>query len=96
MFVGYAGTIGFVAAGIAASLYKLMTSKPARFTQPGSSVAGWLSSFFFCALTGPVIIVGSAIRAGWAPDTVMLVMLRVAIAALWSCCVGIVLLQLIS
>jgi hypothetical protein len=93
-FFAYAGIVGFVSAGVAASLFKLMTSEPARFALLGRSVAGWLSSFFFCAVTGPVIIVGNAIRVGWAPETVMVVTLCVAVAALWSCCIGIVLLEL--
>ena len=95
MFVAYAGVIGFVAAGVAASLFRLMTSEPARFALLGRSLAGWLSSLFFCAVTGPVIMVGKAIRVGWTPETVIGVTLRVAIAAMWSCCLGIVLLELI-
>ncbi len=92
----YCGAVGFVAAGIAASFYKLVTTEPARFSIVGETVFGLATSFLFCALTGPVIVVDFAIRnrrtdrvrAGW-------LLAGVSVAALWSCCLGLVVLQLV-
>jgi hypothetical protein len=92
----YAIAIGFVAAGITASCYKMLSSEPARFALLGQSVLAWVTTFAFCALTGPVIVVEMAIRRvreeklplGWLAA-------GVGIAAMWSCCVGIVMLELV-
>jgi len=92
----YCAAVGFVAAGIAASFYKLVTAERARFSIVGETVFGLATSFLFCALTGPVIVVDFAIRnrhADRVPFTWLLAGLSVA--ALWSCCLGLVVLQLI-
>src|SRR5262245_302681 len=92
----YCVAVGFVSAGIAASFYRLVTAEPARFALLGQSAFGLATSFVFCALTGPVIVVDFALRSrraeqmpfGWR-------MAGVAIAALWSCCLGLVVLALV-
>jgi len=92
----YCVAVGFVSAGIAASFYKLVTTEPARFALLGQTAFGLATSFIFCALTGPVIVVGFALRnrrdermpLSW-------LMAGVGIAALWSCCLGVVVLQLV-
>jgi uncharacterized protein DUF6949 len=92
----YCGAVGFVAAGIAASFYKLVSGEPARFSLFGGTILGLATSFLFCALTGPVIVSGYAIRSRsteLGPAALLLV--GIGIAALWSCCLGIVVLQLI-
>src|SRR4249920_2558153 len=58
----YCVAVGFVSAGIAASFYKLVTAEPARFAVLSETVLGLATSFIFCALTGPVIVVDFAIR----------------------------------
>ena len=58
----YCAAVGFVAAGIAASFYKLVTTEPARFGLIGETVSACHQFFVFCALTGPVIVVDFAIR----------------------------------
>jgi len=92
----YAVAVGFVAAGITASFYKMVSSEPARFALFGQSVLAWVTTFAFCALTGPVIVVDIALRRvrdeklplGW-------LAVGVGMAAIWSCCVGIVMLELV-
>ena len=92
----YCGAVGFVAAGIAASFYKLITTEPARFSIVGETVFGLATSFLLCALTGPVIVVDFAIRNRQAARVRFTWLLAgVGIAALWSCCLGLVVLQLI-
>jgi hypothetical protein len=59
----YCGAVGFVSAGITASLYRWMTSEPARFAPFGRSMPAWVMSFLFFALTGPVLVVEHTIRA---------------------------------
>jgi len=54
----YCGAVGFVAAGIAASFYKLVSGKPAQFGPFGGTIFGLATSFLFGALTGPAIVSG--------------------------------------
>jgi hypothetical protein len=89
--VGYAIAVGFVASGIVASFYQLLTSERARFALLGSGILATMMTIMFCALTGPVIIMDRALRArlkerepvGWLFGSVL-------VALLWSCCSGIV------
>ena len=96
LLIVYCAAIGFVASGIAASFYKMMTSEPARFALLGE---GWLataSTFLFFAVTGPAIIMNTALKRrlseanafGWLFGSL-------AVAALWSVCSGIIVLQLV-
>jgi uncharacterized membrane protein YhaH (DUF805 family) len=92
----YAIAVGFVAAGITASFYKMLSSEPARFALFGQSVLAWVTTFAFCALTGPVIVVDMAVKRV-RDEKLPLTWLAagVGIAAMWSCCVGIVTLELV-
>lgn len=93
LILGYAATVGFVASGIVASLYQLLTSQPAKFALLGKSALAAFSTFIFCAVTGPVIIMNRALSArrtekepvGWLFGSAF-------VALLWSCCSGIVVL----
>jgi hypothetical protein len=92
----YCVAVGFVSAGIAASFYKLVTAEPARFGVLGETVFGLATSFIFCALTGPVIVVDFAIRNRRAERMpVRWLMAGVGVAALWSCCLGLLVLELV-
>lgn len=96
VILGYAVTVGFVAGGIVASFYQLVTSEQARFALLGSGLVATMTTIAFCALTGPVIIMDRALKArvrdkepvGWFFGSIF-------VAALWSCCSGIVLLGLV-
>lgn len=92
----YCAAIGFVAAGIAASFFKMVTLEPARFALLGQSWLGLAMTFVFCALTGPAIIIDHAVRRRpMSGNGVGLVLASVLVAALWSACSGILVLQLI-
>ena len=92
----YCVAVGFVSAGIAASFYKLVTAEPARFGILGETVFGLATSFIFCALTGPVIVVDFAIRNRRATQKPLRwLMAGVGVAALWSCCLGLFVLELV-
>lgn len=92
----YAGAIGFVAAGITTSFYKMVTSERARFGPNGSGVLPLASAFLFGAVSGPVIVVTEALRSRRSERIPMAwVWIGVGVAGLWSCCSGILLLHLI-
>jgi hypothetical protein len=92
----YCGAVGFVAAGIAASFYKLITAEPARFSLFGGTIFGLATSFMFCALTGPAIVIDLAIHNRSAqPGRLPLLFAGMGVAALRSCCLGIVVLQMV-
>lgn len=91
----YAGVVGFVAAGITGSFYRLITAEPPRFGAFGNGVLGTVTTFIFGALTGPVIVLDTAMRYRKV-ERMPLRWLAVGalIAVLWSCCLGIVVLEL--
>jgi hypothetical protein len=95
--LGYAATVGFVAAGIIASFYKWMTSEPARFVLLGQSGIAVVTSFAFFALTGPVIIVEHMLRnrRTGSSSPVGGLFAGTIVAVLWSCCSGIVVLSVV-
>lgn len=89
----YAGTVGFIVAGIAAGTYRAVTSEPVRFGASGTGIFSWVSAVIFGFVLGPVIIVRQAVasvRSGnvpssWGAAGVML-------AVVWSCFLGIAIL----
>jgi hypothetical protein len=92
----YCGAVGFVASGIAASFYTLVTSEPARLNLFGGTAFGLATRFLFFALSGPLLVsayILSNRRAVRWPFAV--VFAGIGIAALWSCCLGVVVLQVI-
>src|SRR5438552_18300732 len=92
----YCVAVGFAAAGIAASFYKLVTAEPARFGLLGETIFGLATSIILCALTGPVIVINFAIRNRRAEHMpVRWLMAGVGVAALWSCCLGLLVLALV-
>lgn len=96
IILGYAAAVGFVAAGIIASLYRLLTSEPARFALLGKSMFAMATSFFFCALTGPIIIVEYAVQSRWSETgAVARIFGGLFVAAMWSCCSGVLVLSLV-
>ena len=96
LLLGYAGAVGFVSAGIAASFYKMVTLEPARFRLLGESVFAWFTAALFCALTGPVIVAGHAIeRRRRERIPLSWVLGGIVVAGLWSCCLGVLVLELI-
>jgi Family of unknown function (DUF6949) len=96
LVLGYATTVGFVASGIIASLYKWMTSEPVRFALLGQGVPALVTSFLFFALTGPIIIVEQMFRARLGREgPVSMLFAGILVATVWSCCSGIVVLSVV-
>jgi hypothetical protein len=96
LLIAYCGAIGFVAAGIAASFYKMVTSEAARFALLGKGWLAAVSTLLFFAVSGPAIIMDLALKrrtkedsaAGWLVASVF-------VAGLWSVCSGIIVLGLV-
>lgn len=93
LILGFAGVIGFVAAGITASFYRVLTHEPARFGPAHDSAMAWLSAVLFGALAGPIIIlqnVRTSAREGQTPRSMLAA--GAVVAGLWSGCIGILML----
>jgi hypothetical protein len=92
----YSGAVGFVASGIAASFYKMVTSEPAKFGPLGEGFLAAFTTFFFCGLTGPFIIVDQAIRLRRKErQPFRRLLAAIGLAGLWSCCSGVIVLELV-
>ena len=93
--VFYCAAVGFVSAGIAASFFKMVTREPARFALLGS---GWLAAtatFLFCAVSGPAIVVDLVIKnRPFSREGLATVLGGFFVAALWSVCSGMLVLDL--
>lgn len=92
----YCAAVGFVAAGVGASFYKMMTHEPARFALLGRGWLAAVTTFFFCALTGPAIIIDLIIKSRPVKGGAVGVLLAgMVVAVLWSVCSGILVLDLV-
>ena len=91
----YCGVIGFVASGIEASFYKMVTSEAARFALLGPSWIGVVSTFLFFAVTGPAIIMDGALKHRTDKEAAAWLLASLLIAGLWSICSGIIVLGLV-
>ena len=94
--LAYCATVGFVASGVAASFYKMVTNEPARFSMLGQ---GWWAAavtFLFCAVTGPAIVLNLVIRNRLTDRSALgMIFAGLFVALLWSVCSGILVLQLV-
>ena len=92
----YCAAVGFVASGVAASFFKMVTHEPARFALLGK---GWFATsvtFLFCAVTGPAIVMDLVIRNRKVETSAIgMVFAGVFVAVLWSVCSGILVLDLV-
>ncbi|MEX0852899.1 MAG: hypothetical protein WD036_06405 [Bauldia sp.] len=96
LLLAYCCAVGFVCAGISASCFKMVTSEPARFRLLGEGWLGLTTTFFFCGLTGPAIIMDYALhRQPSERNFVSLLVGGVCIAGLWSACSGVLVLHLV-
>jgi hypothetical protein len=93
--IAYCAVVGFVAAGVAASFYKMVTSEPARFALLGKGTIGIAVTFLFCALTGPAIVLDLIIRNRTQKDAIGMVVAGLGVMTLWSICSGILVLDLV-
>jgi hypothetical protein len=92
----YCAAVGFVASGLAASLYKMIMLEPAGFKLLGDSWPGAIITFFFCAVTGPAIVMDLVIRNRVIDKkAVSALVAGLLVAVLWSTCSGLVVLGLV-
>lgn len=92
----YCAAVGFVAAGIAASFYKWVTSETARFALLGQGWLAAVSTFLFFAVSGPAIIMDGAFRRNFSENNAVGWFLgSLLVAGLWSVCSGLIVLQVV-
>jgi len=92
----YCTVVGYVASGITASFFRLITAQPARFGLLGPGYLGVASTYAFFAVSGPAIIVEMAVtRSLPRENTLAWLAGCVLVALLWSACSGLVLVELI-
>lgn len=90
----YVTCVGFVCAGILASIYQLIAHRPAGFRVSANSFPSVIMSVILCTFAGPFIIMRNALRGrrienrpiGWFFGSS-------AIAGVWSACSGVLLLN---
>ena len=95
LLLAYCAGVGFVAAGVAASFYKMVTHEPARFALLGGGVVGLAVTFLFCALTGPAIVMDLVVRSRERKEALGVMAAGVGVTVLWSVCSGILVLGLV-
>jgi hypothetical protein len=92
----YCTVVGYVASGIGASFFRLITARPARFGLLGAGYLGAASTYAFFAVTGPAIIVEMAVTRSLPRENTLAWLAGCFVAAvLWSACSGVVLVELI-
>lgn len=95
LLIVYCAAVGFVAAGVAASFYKMVTKEPARFALLGQGWLAAVSTFLFCALTGPAIIFDLVIKSRAERNAIGTLLVGLVVAVVWSVCSGILVLDLV-
>jgi hypothetical protein len=95
-FYLYVMAVGFVAAGLAASLAQLVSGEPLRFRVDAKSVLASSGTVLLCVLAGPAILMRNSWRAARAQARSPIWLgLSAMIAGVWSLLSGSVLLDLI-
>ena len=91
----YVTCVGFVCAGILASLYQMVSHRPAGFRVVMHTFPGVLITLILCTFAGPFIIMRNALR-GWRIENRHIAWLfgSSAIASIWSACSGVFLLNM--
>ena len=90
----YASAVGFVAAGVISSLYQLVTRRQVAFSIPNPRFVSCFAAVVSFALVGPYIVARNTIRSRFV-DRKPLSWLAggFGLAALWSACSGILVLD---
>jgi hypothetical protein len=92
----YCAAVGFVAAGVAASFYKMMTTEQPKFALLGKGIGALAVTFLFCAVTGPAIVMDLVLHARISDrGAVGNALFGLCVVALWSICSGILVLDLV-
>jgi cytochrome c biogenesis protein CcdA len=95
LLIFYCAAVGFVAAGLAASLYKMITHEPPRFKLLGEGWTAALTTFLFCALTGPAIILDLLVKLRRERSQLGTLAIGLGVAVIWSVCSGILVLEIV-
>jgi hypothetical protein len=90
----YALAVGFAAAGLSSSIYEMVTLQPASFIVQGTGIPLLIVTGFFFAVTGPMLVFRK-VMAGRKEKrlTVGITVSGLALCAMWSCCVGLLLIE---
>jgi hypothetical protein len=92
----YCAAVGFVASGVAASFYKMMTTETPRFTLLGKGIGALVVTFVFCGVTGPAIVMDMVLKSRVTDrGAIGTAMFGVFVALLWSVCSGILVLDVV-
>ena len=96
LLIFYCAAVGFVASGVAASFYKMMTHEPARFALLGEGWVAAVVTFLFCALTGPAIVTELVFKNKLNDKNALpMIAAGLFVAVLWSVCSGVLVLQIV-
>lgn len=92
--LAYAASVGLVAAGILTSIAQLATETPPRFVQPSGGALSVLGALAFAAVAGPIVVLRLATEYRGQNELVARAF-GIGIATLWSCCLGLLMLEAI-
>lgn len=92
----YCAAVGFVASGVAASFYKMMTTETPRFALLGKGIGALVVTFVFCGVTGPAIVIDMVLKSRISDrGAVGTALFGLFVALLWSVCSGILVLDVV-
>jgi hypothetical protein len=92
----YAAAVGFVAAGIVSSFRQMVNAEPPQFRMAGERWTVLLASLAYFAFTGPVLVFRTLLSGGLAGRrSLTWTLAGIAVIGLWSCCLGLIVLQVI-
>ncbi len=95
ILLAFAAAFGFAAAGTISALLQLFTNRPVAFAIPERGATAYLSAAVKFMLAGPYIVASAAFRARFVDHRSWgLLGGGLAIAAVWSACSGILLMDL--
>ncbi|MFO1184075.1 MAG: hypothetical protein U1E56_04745 [Bauldia sp.] len=90
----YAACVGLVAAGILTSFTQWVTEAPPRFVRPSGGALSYVGALAFAAVAGPIVVLRLASDHRQQNGTAVIAA-GIGIATLWSCCLGLLLLEVI-
>lgn len=96
LVLAYCAAVGFVAAGIVSSFRQMINAEPPQFKMAGERWTILLASLAYFAFTGPVLV-SRAIVSGrpGEPRSLGWALAGITVVGLWSCCLGLIVLQVI-
>ncbi len=95
LFYFYVVAVGFVSAGLSASLHQLLTGEPLAFACARARGAGVLAGILLRVAAGPAILMRNALKGARAGRPAHWLALSTVIASLWSFFSGVLMLELL-